>query len=73
MIWASRSLLGTLAYNVFNLTETGVKVDKFGYNTTAWKQGVKIISNYYVRDTILGTETNSDLTEQPDLQRLQLG
>ena len=57
-----QELLGTLAYNVFNLTETGVKVDKFGYNTTAWKQGVKIISNYYVRDTILGTETNSDLT-----------
>ena len=57
-----QELLGTLAYNVFNLTPTGVKVDKFGYNTTAWKQGVKIISNYYVRDTILGTETNSDLT-----------
>ena len=57
-----QELLGTLALNVFNLTQTGVKVDKFGYNTTAWKQGVKIISNYYVRDTILGTETNSDLT-----------
>ena len=59
----SQTLLGTLAKNIFGLTETANKVDAYGYNTTAWRQNGKIITDYYVRDKILGTETDSSLTK----------
>ena len=59
----SQTLLGTLAKNIFGLTQTANKVDAYGYNTTAWRQNGKIITGYYVRDKILGTETDSSLTK----------
>ena len=61
--FGSQTLLGTLAKNIFGLTETANKVDAYGYNTTAWRQNGKIITDYYVRDKILGTETDSSLTK----------
>ena len=51
----TQTLLGTLAKNIFNLTEVG-KVDGYGYNTHAWRQNGKIITGYYLSDKVLGTE-----------------
>ncbi len=56
----TQTLLGTLAKNIFNLTEVG-KVDGYGYNTHAWRQNGKIITGYYLSDKVLGTE-NTDIT-----------
>ncbi len=56
----TQTLLGTLAKNIFNLTEVG-KVDGYGYNTHAWRQDGKIITDYYLSDKVLGTE-NTDIT-----------
>ncbi|MDR3729811.1 MAG: S-layer homology domain-containing protein [Oscillospiraceae bacterium] len=51
----TQTLLGTLAKNIFNLTEVG-KEDGYGYNVHAWRQDGKIITDYYMSDDILGTE-----------------
>lgn len=57
----TQTLLGTLAENIFDLT-TSTKTDGYGYNTHAWRQSGKVITNYYMSDKILGTETDSSLT-----------
>ena len=51
----TQTILPTLARKIYNLTEDGTE-DGYGYNTHAWRQDGKIITDYYMSDDILGTE-----------------
>ena len=53
--------LGTLAAKVFDLTPT-FKDDGYHYTTRAWRQGNKVVTDYYNTDEIIATVTDADTT-----------
>ena len=57
----SQKLLGTLGGNVFKLTAT-YKTDDFGYNTRAWRQDNKVVTDYYFYAEIIDTITDPTVT-----------
>ena len=57
----SQKLLGTLGGNVFKLTAT-YKTDDFGYNTRAWRQDNKVVTDYYFYAEIIDTVTDPTVT-----------
>ena len=57
----NQQLLGTLAGNVFKLNPT-YKTDGYGYNTRAWRQENKVVTDYYFYAEIIDTVTDASLT-----------
>ena len=57
----NQKLLGTLGGNVFKLTAT-YKTDDFGYNTRAWRQDNKVVTDYYFYAEIIDTITDPTVT-----------
>lgn len=57
----NQQLLGTLADKVFDLTPT-FKDDGYHYTTRAWRQGNKVVTDYYNIDEIIATVTDADTT-----------
>ena len=62
MNYGKQELLGTLATNVFKLSTT-YKLDDFGFNTRAWKQNNKVVTDYYVSDEIIDTITDATVAK----------
>ncbi len=57
----NQKLLGTLGGNVFKLAAT-YKTDDFGYNTRAWRQDNKVVTDYYFYAEIIDTITDPTVT-----------
>ena len=57
----NQKLLGTLGGNVFKLSPT-YKVDGYGYNTRAWRQDNKVVTDYYFYAEIIDTVTDASTT-----------
>ena len=57
----NQKLLGTLGGNVFKLSAT-YKTDDFGYNTRAWRQDNKVVTDYYFYAEIIDTITDPTVT-----------
>ena len=59
--FGSQTLLGTLAKNIFKLTPA-TKTDSYGYDTRAWRQDGRVITNYYRTGEVVATITDMGTT-----------
>ena len=57
----NQKLLGTLGGNVFKLAAT-YKTDDYGYETRAWRQENKVVTDYYFYAEIIDTVTDPSVT-----------
>lgn len=62
MNYGKQELLGTLAENVFKLSTT-YKLNDYGFNTRAWKQNNKVVTDYYISDDIIDTITDATIAK----------